>query len=108
MTSPTELSLERKLKLFETATAFKIGDTRGSDGIFITWRGATDEENADRWAITRMGECYNRNKDSWEYEPSPSSRDDDFIQRTRYSLLEAVNIVDSPGFAGKYLQSHSE
>ncbi len=89
-----KLSLDRKLALLETATRFRL-----TPDISLEYRGASDEENADRWAIIRGGvECYNRTGDRWEHEPSPSNRSDEFKARTRYPLAEAVGIVDSREF----------
>lgn len=41
------------------------------------------------YAITRMGDVMARDGE-WEYEPQPSSRDDDFISRTRYTSFEVA------------------
>lgn len=51
-----------------------------------------DRENPanDKWAVRkRIGRCLN-NKGGWEYEPMPSSRKDNFLARTRFSLDEAI------------------
>ncbi|WP_217925125.1 hypothetical protein [Miltoncostaea oceani] len=54
----------------------------------------------DRWAIVRSGGfCMNRSG-QWEYEPLPSSRSDDFIARTRFTLTEATEICRSKGWLG--------
>ena len=45
------------------------------------------EGKEDTWAIRAIGECYSRNGE-WLYEPSPSSREDDFIAATRYKFTE--------------------
>jgi hypothetical protein len=41
------------------------------------------------WAITRAGSCFNR-EGEWEWEPLPSSRDDEYLMRNRYTFVEAV------------------
>lgn len=46
------------------------------------------DPDGDVWAIVNDGMCLNKNFE-WEYEPTPSSRSDEFIERTRYTLDEA-------------------
>jgi len=36
-----------------------------------------------KWVVAFRGEVLNKNRE-WEYEPLPSSRDDNFIERTRF------------------------
>ena len=43
----------------------------------------------DQWAIVRLGQCLNRDNE-WEWEPQPSSRDDDFYARCRFNRDEAL------------------
>lgn len=47
----------------------------------------------DRWAIINSGgsgSCLNKNGE-WEYQPSPSNRDEEFYKRCRYaSVHEAI------------------
>lgn len=47
----------------------------------------------DSWAILLDGEVLNKDG-TWEYEPSPSNRDDDFIARTRFTRDEAFARVE--------------
>lgn len=46
----------------------------------------------DKWAIRNRGECLNRNGE-WEYEPLPSSRTDEFLERCRFSLADALDAL---------------
>lgn len=39
------------------------------------------------WAVRRGGNCFSRGV-GWEFEPMPSSRDDDFIARARYATRD--------------------
>lgn len=48
----------------------------------IEWRGA------GAWVVTDGGLVLNSSND-WEYEPQPSSRTVEFLQRTRFSFEEA-------------------
>ena len=58
------------------------------DRIVVCFRGN------NKWSVAlgRDGFVYNTN-DKWEYDLSPSERDDDFIKRTRYKLEEALKIA---------------
>lgn len=47
----------------------------------IEWRG-------NRWAVTSgFGQVLNKSG-MWEWEPNPSSREEEFIERTRYETAE--------------------
>jgi hypothetical protein len=49
-----------------------------------------ERRGEDAWAIIDSNYALNRNGE-WEYEPLPSSRDDEFILRTRWpSAREAI------------------
>ncbi len=52
----------------------------------IEWRGETG------WTVSYNGTVLNR-FGQMEYEPLPSSRTDEFIERTRYSLEEAERLA---------------
>lgn len=56
-------------------------------GLYVEWRGD------DRWAVTHIGKCFDKDGNS-EYEPSPSNRENDFIERTRFPLNEAVALAE--------------
>lgn len=45
----------------------------------------------DKWVVFNGCSVLNRD-DEWEYEPLPSSREEDFIARTRFSLEEAFRL----------------
>ncbi len=52
------------------------------------------KRNVDAWAVTDyMGHVYGRDLED-SYEPLPSSRDEDFIAKYRFSLAEAVEIAE--------------
>jgi len=39
------------------------------------------------WKVARNGDCLNKSGE-WEYEPMPSSRDDEFLARCRFDTAE--------------------
>lgn len=41
----------------------------------------------DKWSVRLDGNCLNKRGD-WEWEPMPSSRDDEFLNRCRFETLE--------------------
>jgi hypothetical protein len=71
----------------------------GSDAIHI--ERAKQIEGPAKWAVRRHGDCLNK-QGEWEYEPMPSSRDDEFLARCRFdSPAEALAVIckatpDSP------------
>lgn len=46
-----------------------------------------ETRGAGRWVVSNGSSVWNRDG-QWEYEPLPSSRDDEFLRRTRYANLE--------------------
>jgi hypothetical protein len=54
--------------------------------IHVEWRGG------DNWAVTRTGDCLNKDGE-WEWEPSPSNRDDAFLVRCRFNIDDALRMV---------------
>lgn len=59
--------------------------------ITVEWRGG------DTWAVLRghgwsPQRVWCESAGEWEYEPQPSSRDDDFLARCRYDLTTALAI----------------
>lgn len=53
----------------------------------VSWRGP-----GDLWAVKLRSQVYST-ADEWEHEPLPSSRDDDFKERTRFPLAEAIRLA---------------
>ena len=44
----------------------------------------------EKWCVRRRGDCLNHDAE-WEWEPSPSNRNDEFYARCRFdTLAEAV------------------
>jgi hypothetical protein len=44
-------------------------------------------EGPDKFAVRLSGNCLNR-RGEWEYEPSPSNRDEAFMRRCRFKTFE--------------------
>lgn len=47
---------------------------------------AIQRDGSELWKVSRGGAVLNK-LGEWEYEPSPSSRDDEFLKRCRYATL---------------------
>jgi hypothetical protein len=56
------------------------------------WTLTVEDRGDDRWAVKKMGSCLNRGG-VWEYEPSPSNRGDDFLERCRFTKEEALRLA---------------
>mgnify|MGYP001192268883 CR=1 FL=1 len=62
-----------------------------NNDVFIEMRKQRDK--SEKWVITRHGSVLAKDCE-WEFEPSPSSRDDAFIERTRFNTFdEAVQFL---------------
>lgn len=58
-------------------------------GAFVL---GTFDLSADVWAVRWLGRCINE-RGEWEFEPSPSNRDDDFKERTRFPVEKAKDLA---------------
>lgn len=68
---------------------YRIGPATGQNTIYI------EERGDGKWAVTHLGSaCLNING-NWEYEPIPSSRGNEFISRTRFTLEEAMRLAQA-------------
>src|SRR5690349_5497152 len=63
-----------------------------------TWTITVAERDTGRWAVKGMFGVLNTDGE-WEYEPSPSNREDDFLKRCRFTeeeaLRRALEVVDA-------------
>lgn len=77
----------------------------------VQWRGQDEESGLDRWAVLHGGSCLSADG-SWEHEPRPSSRNDDFLHRFRFPLDQALRLateaVDSVKLNGRTLAQWEE
>lgn len=51
-----------------------------------------EDAGRGRWAIRRMGRCLDANGD-WDYEPTPSNREDDWLDAHRFDLDTALRLA---------------
>lgn len=56
--------------------------------ISIEWRGP-----GDLWAVMHHGKCLSTTPDWWDYEPSPSNREDDWKATHRFPWETAVDLA---------------
>lgn len=58
---------------------------------------AKQKDGSTLWAVRAFGDCLNK-RGEWEYEPLPSSRDAEFIQRCRFATArEAIDAALNQG-----------
>ncbi|MDF2461785.1 MAG: hypothetical protein K0Q43_20 [Ramlibacter sp.] len=68
------------------AIVFQLGE--GPEGVRIEL--ARQKDGAEMWAVRdRVGNCLRLDGD-WEIEPSPSSRDGEFLGRTRFPAVDGA------------------
>lgn len=67
------------------ATQFKVGEIYGTE-VLIDLRGG------GLWAVTCSPDCLTSDG-KWVVEPRPSSRSDDFLADTRFTLDEAFRLA---------------
>lgn len=72
-----------------TACEWRVGPP-GLDELRIVERVQLD--GTVLYAVVRSGWVANRDRE-WEYEPIPSSRDDDFLLRCRFADWETAAVV---------------
>ena len=77
-----KLTPEEMQARLDCATRFFVGQNVFRSSVFVELRGV------GVWAVTD-GTCVLNSEGSWEYEPLPSNRTEEFIARTRFGLDEA-------------------
>ncbi|MDO4254358.1 MAG: hypothetical protein Q4C81_04310 [Kocuria sp.] len=60
--------------------------------LAVEWRCTDEDTGADRWAVVHAGACLSADG-TWEHEPRPSSRDEEFLRRFRFSLDDALRLA---------------
>lgn len=50
------------------------------------------ERGKNRWCVFKLGDVLNADGE-WEYEPQASSRDEEFLERTRFSRETAIKLA---------------
>lgn len=94
VTEPTERadSLQR---LISTRYQFKADFENHNISPVTFDRMRSPFYDGEKWAVRRNSSCLAKDGE-WEYEPIPSSRDDEFYARCRFdSLDEALAAVES-------------
>jgi hypothetical protein len=75
-----------------------VGNSRHLNAITIQRVGQM--AGPDKWAVRSNGDCLNTSGE-WEWEPMPSSRDDEFLARCRFnSPQEAMAAIPHPPAEG--------
>ena len=91
-TTPTEaVASNAELSLLLegcTVLSFAAGQVDRIDAV-------SQIDGSKKWAVRRNGNCLGKGGE-WEYEPMPSSRDDEFLERCRFSTpMEAFQCLQA-------------
>lgn len=68
-------------------------DCEERDELLLYYTISVSYRGDDKWAVTYLNDALDADLHD-QYEPRPSSRDDDFLNRYRFSLPEAVAIAE--------------
>jgi hypothetical protein len=82
--------------LLEKACAFYVGDWKGRQHVKVERKSFHKDEFGnmrDSWAIVSDTSSVWNRLEEWEFEPSPSHRSLEFLDRCRYTLEEALKVV---------------
>ena len=79
-----------KHDLYDMATRFCIDQELN---INVELRNPLDRING--WALTMGRTCFSKTSMDFEYEPSPSNRDDEYMKDHRMSLHEALELAQT-------------
>lgn len=60
-------------------------DNDGRDAVYIEARSFNKKNEPKTWAITMNSGCMSKKTGNFDYEPSPSNRDDDYIKEYRFT-----------------------
>lgn len=70
----------------------------GHPPVYVEWTCGAGQgphkPERDTWAIRCMGRVLNRDNE-WEWEPQPSSREDDFLAATRFDRDDALRRAEA-------------
>jgi hypothetical protein len=73
-------------------TEYYVGVLPQDDVNASTWSCRVVYRGFGKWAVARGGQCLNRYLE-WAWEPSPSSRDDDWLTYHRFELDDAIELA---------------
>lgn len=71
-------------------TEYRIGtdeDVKNHKAVYVIYRGNNKYVVSDHASVLSI-------TGDWEWEPSPSNRDDEFITRTRFDLADAMKLAE--------------
>lgn len=70
-----------------TSWMWQPSEATGDYGLPIMIDRCRQMDGSIKYAVRQSGACLNRSGE-WEYEPIPSSRDDEFLARCRFDTWE--------------------
>ena len=79
-----------------TPTRYTVSALPEDDINASTWSITVEYRGRGKWAVMHHGYCLGLGEDGnldWDYEPSPSNRDDDWLERHRFALETAQKLA---------------
>jgi hypothetical protein len=77
------MSTEPVLPEGVVVSGYRIGSGTGATRV----ERAQQIEGPDKWAVRQGGNCLSK-AGEWEWEPMPSGREDDFLERCRFDTAQ--------------------
>ena len=79
-------------------SAYTVYPTGYDDATFADkylWTITVEATGNGLWAVRKRGiQCLNR-EDDWQYEPTPSNRDDEFLEQCRFTEEDALRRAEA-------------
>ena len=83
---------QEKLKL-ATTFSFEIDPVYSGEAVAVEQRDngiCLGGSGKKRWAVCHRGLCLSNKTGEWDYEPMPSSRDDEWLEEYRFTNLDVA------------------
>lgn len=79
------------MKIYEYPTKYTVSALPEDIGEYA-WDLTVEYRGNDTWAVSRHSQCLGSDG-TWDWEPQPSSREDDWLATHRFGLQEALELA---------------
>jgi hypothetical protein len=90
MSEPFDVEAHRtngEIGLLIEVAAYWVSRLSDSNADHPVWSVKVEAAGHGRWAVRNMSRCLNK-AGTWEYEPQPSSREDDWLDTVRWDDVD--------------------